>query len=370
MKIVLIINSLSGGGAERIFCQMVTELRKRTDFDLEVVLLDNLTQDYKIPDDINVHVLNSQYKLTRSIYQLTKILLRLKPTLTISFLTRSNVASIVAAKLLRHNCVISERVNTMSHLGTSKKSVLVKLIVRLIYPRANRIIAVSNGVKNDLINYFGVKQSKLQVIYNWYNVQYLRMKSSEPIDYRTPDNFILAVGRLVENKNFELLLRAYKEAHTEYNLVILGDGELRTELVELASDLEIKNKVHFIGFVENPYPFYANAKFYISTSNAEGFPNSIAEALALGCPVIATNCPSGPSEILDEQELWDQSGFYPAKYGILIPMNSKSALLKSIQQMERQNVRDYYSAMGQERIKSFTIEIAMKRYIKLINSLV
>ena len=116
--------------------------------------------------------------------------------------------------------------------------------------------------------------------------------------FKTHPPYVISVGRLVKNKNFSLLINAYAKANISEDLVILGVGDEELLLKELANELGVGNKVHFLGFKSNPYPYVKSAEYFISTSNAEGFPNAIVEAMCLEKAVVATNCESGPAEII------------------------------------------------------------------------
>jgi len=126
------------------------------------------------------------------------------------------------------------------------------------------------------------------VLYNPYDIEQLKEQAAESVLDLPAKPYIIGVGRLVKNKNFSLLINAYAKANISENLVILGVGDEELKLKNLAIEQGVDDKVHFLGFKSNPYPYVSSAEFFVSTSNAEGFPNAIVEAMCLGKAVVAT----------------------------------------------------------------------------------
>lgn len=161
---------------------------------------------------------------------------------------------------------------------------------------------------------------------------------------------------MVPNKNFSLLIKAFAKSTSSRDLVILGQGPELTGLKTLAKELGIETKVHLLGFRENPYPYLANADYLVSASNAEGFPNGIAEAMCLGKPVVATNCQSGPAEILTGDNNTQTDSFLTAEHGILCKVNDVDALEGAMSAMEGSNVVELYQKKSERRAKDFSYE--------------
>lgn len=161
------------------------------------------------------------------------------------------------------------------------------------------IICVSKGVADDLLNVMNVKPKSIQVIYNPFNLNKIKEKSLELYTLPFDDEYIIYVGRLVKEKRVDYLLEAYKKSNVNEKLLILGDGNELEYLQKLSREYSIDKNVFFLGSASNPYKYIKDAKFLVLCSDHEGFGNVLVEALILKTPVISTNCPSGPKEILE-----------------------------------------------------------------------
>jgi N-acetylgalactosamine-N,N'-diacetylbacillosaminyl-diphospho-undecaprenol 4-alpha-N-acetylgalactosaminyltransferase len=176
------------------------------------------------------------------------------------------------------------------------------------------------------------------------------------------------MGRLVPNKNFRLLIESYWSSGITENLVILGEGSERRELETLVSKLRLGERVLLPGYVQNPYPIVRAARMFVSSSNAEGFPNALIEAMALGCPVVATDCDAGPMEILTGKLEPRPTEVTLAKYGILVPVNEVKSLADAIRIASREDIRELYSQRGKQRALDFGIRSSVDKYRTAIAS--
>ena len=331
-QVCLVINSLAGGGAERVFARLANMLDgQQNDFKICVITLDNDVIENSLLESIEHVKLNCSGSLLKSIICLRKTLKEIKPSLVISFLTRANVCSVIAAYFNSFDVIISERVNTSSHFGKSITSKIKKSFTRFFYSRAHSIVAVSQGVKEDLIDFFRLEHKQITVITNSYSFEELSQKAAEfEVEYK-PGSYIVCVGRFYKNKNHSLLIKAMQKAESPKTLVLLGDGPQRAELEELVKTLKLTDRVVFKGFVNNPYPYIAGSAGLISASLAEGFPNVIAEALVLGKFVVSSDCQSGPSELLNECVSPGVEKLNYAKFGVLLPVNDEHATMEGIE---------------------------------------
>ncbi|MCI0435387.1 MAG: glycosyltransferase, partial [Gemmatimonadetes bacterium] len=177
-RVLFIINSLAGGGAERVICTLLRasqgELR---DSQISLLLLDREAAMYEVPNWVAVEQLDCRHSLIRSVWSVWRALRRAKPHLTVSFLTRSNVANIIASTLLGIPAVVSERVNTSSHLSGGPGNAVARLLVKATYPSARRIIAVSQGVAEELHASFGVRGDRMAVIANPIDIDAIRVQA-------------------------------------------------------------------------------------------------------------------------------------------------------------------------------------------------
>ena len=212
-RILFIINSLAGGGAERIMSILLANSKEESSrYDIHLALLDREGAAYPVPEWVNVHQLDCRFSLVQSFLQLRRLIQLLQPALTVSFLTRANVANCLAMPPTGRPAIISERINTDVQLGGGVRGLITKSIVRHAYPKASRIIAVAQGVGDTLIRRYGVNPSRVEVIPNPVDVEAIRTRGSEGCADVPDEPFVFAMGRLVPNKNFALLLRAFAKA--------------------------------------------------------------------------------------------------------------------------------------------------------------
>lgn len=275
--------------------------------------------------------------------------------------------AIVAALLARRLSGVAVPVtaiqhNTLSELCRQSRRHSVRWLLpraaRLLFPWADRICAVSHGVAADLAKVTGVPASAIRVLYNPTVTPELvaqaRLPSGHPWLDAKDRPVVLGVGTLSGIKDFATLLRAFARLRRTRpaRLLILGEGEERSRLEDLARELEFAADVELPGFAPNPYAFMARADLLAVSSRVEGMPNTIIEALACGCPVVSTDCPSGPAEIL-------QGG----RYGALVPPGDDAALAEAmIAALEAAPDRDALRA----RAADFSVERAVEGYLELL----
>ena len=376
-RLLFVINSMEGGGAERVMSILLGHFAKAAKgkgasvfagAELHLALLDRCEEKYPLPSDIEKHTLDSGGSFLKSIFQTASLVSDLDPDLTFSFLTRANCACILSALAYGHKCVISERVNTTSHFGAGLGAMVNRKIVRTLYPRADRVLAPSEGVREDLVQNYGVSADRLNVIHNPYELETIRASGAAAAAFTPPNGrpYIVSVGRLNPNKNFPLLLKAYAKANPQADLVILGEGPQREELQSLAEKLRVSERVHFPGFVDNPYPSVAGAALYVCPSNAEGFPNALAEAMVLGRAVVSTDCPSGPAELLKGRAP-KGGGFVEAEHGLITPVNDSAAMGAALSKMDDPQYRDHMAALSAARMQDFRAEVIAAQYEAAIN---
>ncbi len=231
-------------------------------------------------------------------------------------------------------------------------------LARRAYQMADRVVAVSEGVANDLVSYVGIPRERITRIYNPVITSELLVRAKEPLDHPWlqpgAPPVILGAGRLVTPKDFSTLLRAFARVRDQRKarLVILGEGNRRDELESLAQQLGVRADVALPGFVANPYPFMERAAVFVLSSAWEGFGNVIVEALACGCPVVSTDCPGGPSEILCD-----------GAYGELVPVGDDASMAEAIL-----TVLESASDSGRLRARAaeFSEERAINDYSKVL----
>jgi glycosyltransferase involved in cell wall biosynthesis len=359
-RILFAINSLAGGGAERVLATLLTgSVPWRARYDIHLALLDDEPRAYDVPEWVEVHQLDARQKLLPSLTQLRALTKRLSPDAVLSFLTRANIANAWAMAGRGRPWLISERVNTSAHLGSARAA---KAMVRMVYPRAAHVIAVSEGVVDDLAANFGVARDRMSAIANPVDHRRIAELAAEPPAFTPAGPYIVAAGRLMPNKNFPLLLRAYAKAAPQERLVILGEGPERGALEALAASLDIADRIDMPGFVANPFAMVSRAQAYAMPSNAEGFPNGLVEAMACGVPVVATNCASGPSEILAGRSRDAISGRIDVDAGALVPTDDIQTFAAALLDVLAEPRRSACGAKARERSRAYGVEQAAANY--------
>ena len=366
-RILFAINSLAGGGAERVFTSLLaaSEAHAR-DYEIAVVLLDEDPPGYALPSWVPVHRLNCRHSFILSTLRLTTLVASLKPDVMLSFLTRANVATAVAMRLRRRPFIISERIYTSGQLARGRFAAISRAMVRLTYPAANRVIAVSKGVGDALATDFAVRADRIDVINNPVDAAAIRSmaKESPPIEVR-PDDIVL-VGRFAQQKNITLAIRAFARSNWPGRLILLGDGPLGAELSALANELGLADRVVFPGFLKNPYSVLGRACLLMLTSNEEGFSNSLVEAMCLGVPVLATDCPFSPAEILQVTESPEPGQFARGTGGLLVPVGDEDAVVGALEEVKDAGLRARMAREGQERVAVFSGAQLFEQYWKII----
>ncbi|MGL6342536.1 MAG: glycosyltransferase, partial [Waterburya sp.] len=231
---------------------------------------------------------------------------------------------------------------------------------RLTYPFCSKVVSVSKGVDLgiDLL-----PTNKRAVIYNPITVQNNQASVSLPLEVDFNKNWLVSMGRLTHQKGFDLLLQAFQQVaskHPNWQLIILGKGELREQLEKMKDDLGLLDRVIFTGALSNPFAVLKKAKLFVMASRNEGFPLAHGEALACGLPVIATDCPSGPSEMIRNNI-----------DGLLVPNQDITSLALAMEDlMSDEQKREQYAAKAPEVIKRFGQDTVVAEWEILIKSLV
>ena len=316
---------------------------------------------------MTIHRLDSGLGLLPSIWQLRQTLAAIRPDLIVSFLVRANVASIVAARAIGVPCIISERANLTTHLAERHKGLTLlaaSAAPRLTYRHADHIIAVSEGVRTDLVESFGVAPQRVTTLPNPYDLEQIARQAEAQPEIPLPDRFMVSAGRFVGAKGFDDLINAYAIAQPDIPLVILGEGPDRPQLETLIATLGLQKKILMPGYAKNPFAIVGRAELFVSASHCEGFPNAMAEAMALSLPIVATDCPSGPAEILAGVETMASNAVVEVEHGILVPVREPEMLARAITLMSDAKRRQHYAAMARRRMDDFRIHTIAARYWK------
>jgi len=302
-KICFVISSLAGGGAEKSILKLSDELSS-LGHDVHIIILQNIIEHKIFPEKYTIHCLQQNGKLS-SIRSLNQHLLFKKLQKVLSDeekkkkfdLIVSNLADAdkLCSKLKHPNVYFCIRNNESAKL--KNKSLLKKMRVRKRYTHKN-LITVSEGLSHDIVDTLKIKVNSIRTIYNSYDFDRIKKLAEEK--QKIYDNYILHIGRFTSQKRHDVLLKAYQSAQVEEKLLLLGSFSTsdKIALTNLIKSLNLEEKVDIIGFTANPYPLIKNADLLILSSDYEGLPNVLVEALILETMVVSTDCPYGPSEIL------------------------------------------------------------------------
>lgn len=391
-KIALFIRSLAGSGAERVVVHLANGLAGRGHrvqlvlgeasgpfladvapgidvFDLSVqrktVAFDFLRMPGLYLDLRATAKASRAGRIMLGIPRLARYIDAEKPDVLISALDHGNIAAIIASRLSarKPDVVVTQHCNLTSDVITSRKTPgKIYEMVKRHYPDAAAIVGVSQGVSDDLTTHIPSEAGKISTIYNpVVDDDLIDRANEEPAHpwFTEPSGeaVIVTVGKLKKQKDHATLLRGLARLRRSVpaRLIILGEGPERQALEALAQELGISDAVSLPGFIANPMAFLANANLSVLSSSYEGLANVLIEALACGCPVVSTDCPSGPAEILDH-----------GRYGPLVPVGDDAALAEAMQTV-LQNRPD--SEVLKARGRLFTTERAVGCYAELVDRL-
>lgn len=368
-KVAIFTNSLKGGGAERIISYLLNEGDQ--EFEFHLILQENKI-DYIIPEKIKIFQLEK--KVTPGYLNVLKFPLLSRKLHTylkennidtlLSLLNRPNLISCRVKKSgWKGKLIISERADTIAYYKTRRFGALMLRMVRKYYPLADQITVISEGIAHSLKR-LGISNCK--VIYNPVHIlpeiDTALRKKNEKFTY-------INVGRFYEQKNHRLLLEAFAKLKNKDNrLLLVGKGKLEPEMKKLAKDLEIEDRVEFLGQRNDVNQWLQASDCFVFSSDFEGFGNVITEALNNGVPVISTDCPHGPREILDPQTKGNvvTDKIELAKYGILVPVKNSGLLAEAMDRMyEDAELRTSYARLSHERVKDFDIKKIAREYFDI-----
>lgn len=333
MRIAFYIPSLHIGGAERTVVRLANKLIEKGNEITIVVSNEQGNLISEIREEIHLVGLNARripaIGVLSSVPSLVRYLKNTSVDIFMSFMKHSNIAALLAHRIANIDVpiVVSERnhISRPVEENNHVRNLIILSLMKNLYPHADAITAVSEGVASDLVETVDIHRNEISVIYNPVVNPNLIKKVEKDINhpwFTTNDSrVILGVGSLSPQKDFQTLIRAFTIVSTkrDVRLVILGEGNKREELTQMVTRLGLTDKVDLPGQVANPYPYMRDAAVFVLSSAWEGLPNVLIEAMACGCPVVATDCPSGPREILQNGE-----------YGPLVPVREPDYMAQAI----------------------------------------
>ena len=360
MRIAVFVPSLRGGGAERVMLDLAHGFAERgiaTDLVLPQVEGPYLSE---VRSDVRIVNLKAR-RVLASLPALVRYLRRERPDALLATLTHANLVALWARRLSGvPTRVVVREANTLTQVtrgaGTDRRR-LFPFLVRRFYPWADGIVAVSSGVALDLEASSGTSARRIHILPNPVLTPDLASKAREALDHpwfgvgQPP--VVLGVGRLSKQKDYATLIRAFDRVRRQRvaRLVILGDGPERASLEALIAELGLADQASLPGFASNPFAYMARAGVFVLSSAWEGMPGALIQAVACGAPVVATDCESGPREIL-------QGG----RYGRLVPVGDPSAMAEAILAALEQP----RTAVPFEAVERFTRSAAVSGYLEVL----
>jgi glycosyltransferase involved in cell wall biosynthesis len=366
LHVALFLPTMGGGGAEKMFRRLALAFAQ-AGVRVDLVLATGGGPNAEgLPSDIRVIDLHRS-RVLASIVPLARYMTTARPDALIATLTYANIAATCARAMSAHRPqLILREANTLSESSLEPikaRSRLLPALARLAYPHADAIVGVSAGVAENLVEQVGIPRALVRVIHNPTFDREIITLMREPLDHRWFRDggppVALSAGRLTAQKRFDTFIHAIDIARRTRPIraIILGEGEERARLEALIRELGLDDSVDLVGFRKNPYAYMAGARLYVMSSAFEGFPNALVEAMACGLPIVSTDCPSGPREILA------MDGPGTGTYGTLVPVGDPDSLARGIL-FELGCERD--SSVSQRRAQEFSPERAAARYIDLV----
>ena len=358
--IALFVPSLHGGGAERVILDIAAEIAYRgVPVDLVLVKAEGHYLDL-VPDGVRLIDLNS-HRTAASLLKLAAYVRRERPTALLSTLAHANVVALLAKLLISGRLrVVARMENTFSEMfdsGRFKQRQTLRLL-KLLLPTADAIVAVSQGVADDLRGLFPTASQKVTMIYNPAVWPELADQAVAPVEHPWFNGegipIILSAGRLTTVKDHATLMRAFSVVlrSRPARLVILGVGSERENLLKLAECLDLTQHVDLPGFKINPFSYMARSNVFVLPSRFEGFPNVLVQAMACGTPVISTDCRSGPREILGG-----------GKWGRLVPVGDWNSMADAVlETLDNPIPSDQLIS----RASAFSADASIDRYLEVL----
>jgi glycosyltransferase involved in cell wall biosynthesis len=364
MKVALFVPSLDSGGAQKVFVHLGESLAKQG-FDVDLLVVRPEGKFAKdVSSDVNLVVLDAR-RVATSVPRIWRYLNETEPAVLLSGLEVANIAAILAARFAKAGTAIVPTVHQNLFKSSQESSRFrdryLPFVSTRFYGSADVVVAVSNGVRGELIERWGLSQDKIKVMYNPVFPERVIWEEAGTIDEQWFDGqdlpVVLGIGRLTGQKRFSDLIDAFARVYERRpcKLIILGEGELRETLQDRIDQYGLTKHAKLPGFVSNPLDYMRKAGVFVLSSGWEALPTVLIEALAAGCPIVSTDCDHGAREILDN-----------GAYGQLVPVGAVEDLADAIY---GQLGSSFSAALQKERAELFTFERVGRAYAELVCSL-
>jgi len=369
MKVMLAIPHIAGGGGERVASALACSLRA----EIVVVVFE---ERFSYPVDGRLISLNTPINrksaVTRAcgflqrVVRFRRVLREEHPDVVLSFMGEANLINALLSR--RPILAVHVHLSAIGEMRSRAERFAVRVLTRWLYRRAT-VTAVSDSVKQDLVETFGIPARQIVVIPNAVDAPKIDEMAGEPLDrpWKSELPVLITAGRLTPEKAQDHLLRAFAEVRKARacQLAIIGSGELEGSLKSLAKELRIDDDVFFLGWQTNPFKFMARADVFVLCSRTEAFPLVLLEAMACGLPVIATDSPGGTRELI--------MGGAEGPCGVLVPGPNRPTAEKElakelVKMLDDRETRSRYREAGRLRVRDFDPAIFVENYQRLLES--
>ena len=379
MKVLVLHGHLSMGGEERVLLNVLKNLVE-LNYDVDLLITwnhgENNLFENEIPEKVNYKFLfdnyNGKNKLIKEIYRIRVKATYLKKVEKIIKENKYDVIIDYSSNLLKYNNFdIKVPVFAWIHFSLTfgeKLSADKIEKYKKQYKKYDKILAICDTMRDEFVEILGMDKNKVELVYNPIDLEAIRKKAKN-IDKKYENylkqDYFLQVSRLTEQKQPEHLVDIYyklKQQGIKEKLYFIGNGEKVELIKQKIKEYKLENDVILLGQIENPYPFFKNAKLFVHTGKYEGLPTVLLESLAFGTPVVAYDCPTGPKDILGKN----------SEYGELIPLNDKDTFVEKVYELMNKNEKyENYRKLSLVRANDFSMEsnkAKLKELIENINS--
>jgi glycosyltransferase involved in cell wall biosynthesis len=363
-KSVLFVRpSMGYGGADKVTLNILQNLDRERFIPFLALMRAEGENMSMIPNDVEVFDL----KASRLWYMLKPLKQLLKEkTFDIVYSTSggTNIPLLMIPAKLRKSStvVVSERTILLQTQKSKFKSILMLTLKRWLYPRADFVTAVSKGIAEEIVRMIGVDKRKVQVVNNPIVTKELISKMNETVTHQFFSNdkpSILMVGRLVPQKNYPMMFRALKklEPGLDAHLFILGKGPIEADLKKLAQEYEIANQITFMGYNDNPFKYMSKCSVFVLSSNHEGMPGVLIQAMACGAACVSTDCHTGPADLIED-----------GINGRLVKTDDDSALTSVLMELIKNRTQARkLGQQAQQSVDKYHMQAGINSYISFLN---
>ena len=377
MKILVLHGHLSMGGEERVLLNVLRNLVE-LNYDVDLLITwnhkENNLFENEIPKKVNYEFLfdsyNGKNKLIKEIYRIRAKITYLKKIEKKIKNEKYDIVIDYSSNLLKYdNFDIKIPVFAWIHFSLTfgEKLTLEKIKkYKKQYKKYSKIFAITRVMKEEFINKVGIDEKKVELVYNPIDLKLIEKKSEnveKKYENYLKQDYFLQVSRLTQQKQPEHLVDIYyklKQAGIKEKLYFIGDGEKKEIIKQKIKEYNLEDDIILLGQIENPYPFFKNAKLFVHTAKYEGLPTVLLESLALGTPVVSYDCPTGPRDILGKN----------SEYGELISLNDKDMFVeKVLELMNSKEKYEKYKKLSLIRANDFSMENNKVKLKELIENI-